>query len=172
LFERESRRQGSEPVAGSGEGGPPQRCVILWSHATGEFERAPADGAVGLLDEVAELLGPVFSYERVGVLGISQLLGLEHTQRWRLLEAAYALDGAKNTFATGCVVIEGEHDRVEAEPSDARDEIRVEARTADGGHVGKSFGAKVVDVDEPLDQQKLTPLRRREALDVGQAVRR
>jgi hypothetical protein len=79
LFERESGRQGSEPGTGSGERGPARRRVVLWSDTAGEFECVPADGAVCPVDEGAELLDPVFSNERVRVLGIAQLLGLEHT---------------------------------------------------------------------------------------------
>ena len=78
LFERESTGQRSEPVAGSGEGGPSRRCVVLRGRAVGEFECAPADGAVGLVDEGAELLDPVLANERVRVLGIAEQRGLEH----------------------------------------------------------------------------------------------
>jgi len=170
LLERESGGQGSEPAAGPREGGPAGVRVVPWSDAAGELECAPADGAVRLLDEVAELLDPVLANEPVGVLGVTEQRGLEHAERRRLPGAARAVDGPREALAAGRVVVEGEHDRVEAQPSQARDQIRVEARTADGGHVRESPGPEVVHVDQSLDEQELPPLRHRQAQDVGEAV--
>ena len=83
LLEREPGRQRSEPLADSGEGGAARWCVVLWRHAADEFERAPADGAVGLVDEAAELLYAVLSDERIRVLRSGEQAGLEHAERGR-----------------------------------------------------------------------------------------
>ena len=63
LLEREAGRQRTEPSSGPREGGPEGGCVVVCGDVACEFEGVPTDGAVCGVDQVVELLDPVFSNE-------------------------------------------------------------------------------------------------------------
>lgn len=85
LLESESGRKRSEPVADSGEGGAARQCVVFWSHAMNEFESAPGNGAVRLLDEGSEPLYAMLSNKRVRSFTLTEQPWLEHSEGWGFL---------------------------------------------------------------------------------------
>lgn len=160
LLERESSGQRSEPGADSGEGGAARWCVVLWRRTRNELERAPADGAVRLVDEPAELLYAVLSNKCIRVLRAGEQLGLEHAKCRRFLGAACAFNCSCCSLAPRCVVVECEYDRVEAKALESCDGSRLEAGAAGGSDVGESLGLEVVNVEKAFDQHELASLGR------------
>jgi hypothetical protein len=132
-------RQSSKPFAGTGECGPTISCVVVWGYASDQFTSTPADGALRFVDERTKSRYPVRLDERVWILCVGEEFGRDYAERRRVARPADRFDGARDAFAARIVVVEGEHDSVEAEPSESRDYIRLYARAADRSNVRESF---------------------------------
>jgi hypothetical protein len=110
LLERKPRRQRAKPPAGSRERGASDRCPVLGADALDELVDAPADGAICFFHKRTEPRDARRLNERVGILRVAKEPRLEHAQRWCVLGPAQGGDGSGDPFATGGIIVEGEHD--------------------------------------------------------------
>ncbi len=171
-LERESRRECSEPPADVLERSSPFALRAVRLEVAHAIEGAPGNPTLGVTNELTETVSAVCTDVLVRVLRVAEFAWVEDPKRGCVGESACPVDRAREGFASGLVVVEGERDGLDAVLGEAGERVGLDLGAADRGDVPDPLRAEVVNVDEAFDEEELAPLASGKAEDVPQAVRR
>jgi hypothetical protein len=162
LLERKPRRQRPKPATGTSERRTTSCGWIVGCDVADQLQRAPGDGAGSSVDELAESRDPVVTDEAIWILSVAEQTRFDDPKGRCPTRATSVFDSPSDPISPSNVVVEGEHDRFDAmsiKPSERR---RRHACTAGRDDRRVAVPAEMMNVDQPLDEDDLSALCRRE----------
>jgi hypothetical protein len=112
----------------------------------------------------------VVTDEAVWILGIAEQARFDNPKGRCPARATDAFDRPSDPIAPGGVVVECDHDRLDAMPPKPNDRGCRYACAAGRDNGPITVPAEVMDVDQALNEHDLSALRRRQAQNLGQSV--
>jgi hypothetical protein len=172
LLEREPRRERAEPLTRTSESLAPVSDGRSRMDAVEQFERMPSEAALAIGDRGAEPLDTVRLHKLVRVLGGRKQLGLDDEDARAPSGAAGGGDGTAGRRAAGAIAVEAQRHGLDSRSVETLEQSRRQGRPTKGDDVLDSAGAKLMDVQKPLDDEQLAAGRRWPSREIGPPVGR
>lgn len=155
MLDREAWWQAAEPGAGAGHAGAPPELSAGGGDRAGEVEGAPGDGAAGRGRCGVPGVGAAGADDVAGILGGSVEVGVDDPEVGRARRPYGGVDRLDRRGASGVVVVEGQHDALDAVIGEALEEAAANRRAAECDDGADAVGAQDGDVHDALDERQL-----------------